>query len=267
MEKSAMKQIRVALVDDEHLERTLIRYSFPWEENGFAIVGEADSGEDMIHRFDELRPDVIFADICMPFMNGLEMSQAIRGLKKDVEIVILTGHRDFAFAQQAIHVGVLEYLVKPVQPEELRSVVRTVRGRVERRCTACTWARQRGEAEKKYSELVSRAIQMIGESLSDCGLSLKSLSERLYVSPGYLCRTFKKETGENVTNYIVRMRIRQSLDYLDNTPLKAYEIAERVGFEDPHYFSILFKKQMGKSIQEYRRCGSDMAEKVLAKSD
>lgn len=261
-----MEQIRVALVDDEHLERTLIRYSFPWAENGFAIVGEADSGEDMIRRFDEMKPDVIFADICMPFMNGLEMSQAIRRMKKDVEIVILTGHRDFAFAQQAIHVGVLEYLIKPVQCEELQSVARTVKGRVEHRQAACRGAAHGEKTEKRYSDLVSRAMQLVGESLSDCGLSLKSLSEKLYVSPGYLCRTFKKETDENVTNYIIRMRIRQSLDYLDNTSMKAYEIAEKVGFEDPHYFSILFKKQVGKSIQEYRRCGPGMLDKALAKS-
>lgn len=256
----------MAIVDDEHLERTLIRYSFPWEENGFAIVGEADSGEDMIRRFDAVRPDVIFADICMPFMNGLEMTQALRAIKKDAEVVILTGHRDFAFAQQAIHLGVLEYLIKPVQYEELQNVVRSVKARLERGRAAGRGAAEPEKPEKKYSDLVSRAMQLIGESLSDCGLSLKSLSERLYVSPGYLCRTFKKETNENVTNYIIRMRIRQSLDYLDNTGLKAYEIAEKVGFEDPHYFSILFKKQVGRSIQEYRRCGPDPAGKTLAKS-
>lgn len=255
-----MEPIRVALVDDEHLERTLIRYSFPWEENGFAVVGEADSGEDMIRRFDELRPDVIFADICMPFMNGLEMSQKIRAMEKDVEIVILTGHREFAFAQEAIHVGVLEYLIKPVQPEELQRVADRVRARIGLR-----QAPQKKEpAGRRYSELVGRAMQIIGESLSDCGLSLSTLSEKLYVSPAYLCRTFKKETNENVTNYIVRMRIRRSLDYLDNTPMKAYEIAEKVGFEDPHYFSIIFKKQVGKSIQEYRRSGP--AEESLAQS-
>lgn len=246
-----MNKIRVALVDDEYLERTLIRCSAPWDEMGFSIVGEADSGEQMMQKMDSLKPDVVFADICMPFMDGLQMSENIKERYSDVEVVIITGHRDFEYAQQAIHIGVSEYLLKPVNRQELLTVSQKIKNRVLKKWES--GFKDQHPGNRKYSEIVDKAIDFIHESISDKELSLKSIAEKLYVNPSYLCRVFKRDTNENVTNYILKIRIRQSLDYLNNTTLKAYEIAEKVGFSDPHYFSILFKKQMGESIQEYKR--------------
>ncbi len=107
--------------------------------------------------------------------------------------------------------------------------------------------------DEKYSDLVMKTIKVINDSLSDSELSLKNIAEQVYVNPSYLCRVFKKETNKNVTDYITGLRIGKSLDYLNNTNLKAYEIAEKIGINDSHYFSICFKKYIGKSIQEYKR--------------
>nr|PZM88661.1 MAG: hypothetical protein DIU81_04880 [[Clostridium] cellulosi] len=73
-----MDKIKAFLVDDEYLERTLIKYSVPWDEIGFEIIGEANSGEEMIKQIESNKPDVIFTDVCMPFMDGLQMSKKLK---------------------------------------------------------------------------------------------------------------------------------------------------------------------------------------------
>ncbi len=257
-----MDQIKAFLVDDEYLERTLIKYSIPWEELGFGIVGEADSGEEMLEAIKANTPDVIFTDICMPFMNGLQMAKKIRELYADMEIVIITGHRDFSFAKDAIKIGVAEYLLKPIDKQELLNVSLRIKSRIEKK-RALNREYQSIQSglihspglpkDEKYSDLVMKTIKVINDSLSDSELSLKNIAEQVYVNPSYLCRVFKKETNKNVTDYITGLRIGKSLDYLNNTNLKAYEIAEKIGINDSHYFSICFKKYIGKSIQEYKR--------------
>ncbi|HYF75359.1 MAG TPA: response regulator, partial [Candidatus Nitrosocosmicus sp.] len=70
--------IKAMIVDDEHLVRALIRLGTDWEANGFEIIGEADSGKTAIDFMRNNVPDVLFTDICMPFMDGLELSERVR---------------------------------------------------------------------------------------------------------------------------------------------------------------------------------------------
>lgn len=257
-----MEKIKVFLVDDEYLERTLLRYSVPWEELGLEIVGEAESGEEMMEKIKSASPDIIFTDICMPFMDGLQMSKIVKEQYSDIEVVIITGHRDFSYAKNAIHIGVSEYLLKPIDKQEVIDISQKIKNRIKNRKEMNLQYQLIHDiqnsgisltADKKCSELVTHAIKIIEDSLSNSELSLKSIAQDLYVNPSYLCRVFKREARENITDYILQLRIKRSIEYLKNTNLKAYEIAEKVGISDSHYFSILFKKQVGKSIQEYKK--------------
>ncbi|MDD2971257.1 MAG: response regulator [Lachnospiraceae bacterium] len=105
---------------------------------------------------------------------------------------------------------------------------------------------------KKGNSLIESAKKYIDEHLHDCELSLKTVAGELYVNESYLSRSFKQETGESLIEYITRNRIEQSIELLNTTDMKAYEISEYVGIKDPHYFSICFKKQMGVTIKEYK---------------
>lgn len=86
----------------------------------------------------------------------------------------------------------------------------------------------------------------------DENLSLENLAEKVHLSPSYLSRLFKKETSENLSNYVQNLRIEEAKILLQTTKLKAYEVGERVGIPDPVYFSKLFKKVTGKKPKDYR---------------
>ncbi len=114
--------IRILIVDDERLERVLIRKSFDWGKNGFQIIGEAANAQEALALFREKQPDIVFTDINMPDMDGLELSEQIRGEDPQAKIVIITGYQDFEYAQTAIRLGVKDFLLKPICVEELEKV-------------------------------------------------------------------------------------------------------------------------------------------------
>lgn len=88
-------------------------------EMNFQVIGTASNGLEALHMYKELKPDVVFTDIQMPVMNGLQLTKELKELDPDLYIVILSGYSDFEYAQQAIKLGVKEYLLKPLDAEEL----------------------------------------------------------------------------------------------------------------------------------------------------
>ena len=111
--------IKVFLVEDEVIIRNGIKNNIPWEEEGFVFAGEASDGELAWPLIKKCCPDILITDIRMPFMDGLELSKLIKKEMPWIEIIILTGFEEFAYAKEAIRLGVAEYLSKPISGEEL----------------------------------------------------------------------------------------------------------------------------------------------------
>jgi two-component system response regulator YesN len=83
-------------------------------------------------------------------------------------------------------------------------------------------------------------------------ISLNMIAEVIYLSPSYLSDLFKNQTGENLTNYLSKVRIEKAKELLKDRQMKSYEVGELVGYKDPAYFSKVFKKVVGVSPNEYR---------------
>ena len=113
---------RVLLVEDEEIIRKGIRYSVPWEECGCSVVGEAENGAVGEEKIAELQPDIVITDITMPVKNGLEMIADTRE-KFNYIAIILTGYSEFEYAQQAIRNGVSDYVLKPLDMDEMRTAL------------------------------------------------------------------------------------------------------------------------------------------------
>ena len=118
-----MRMIKILLIDDEVMIRTGIRTSIDWMSYGMEIAGEASNGQEGLEKAIELEPDIILIDVRMPVMNGLEFTKIIRERMPEVKIVIISGYDDFKYAREALHLGVSEYLLKPVGAEELISIL------------------------------------------------------------------------------------------------------------------------------------------------
>lgn len=122
-----MSLYRIILVDDEEEVRKGIIRKIDWENLGFQVVGDAENGEDALEKIEQLEPDVVMTDIRMPYMDGLTLCSRIRQKYPSVKILIFSGFDDFEYAQTAIKLNVTEYILKPVNVEELTEILNRVR--------------------------------------------------------------------------------------------------------------------------------------------
>ena len=109
----------VFAVDDEPIVLEGIRSKIDWEGSGFTFAGEATDGEIALSMIHEIKPDILITDIKMPFMDGLQLAQAIKQTQPWIKIIILSGHDEFDYAKKAISIGIEDYLLKPFTPDEL----------------------------------------------------------------------------------------------------------------------------------------------------
>ena len=111
----------VFAVDDEPIVLDGIRSKIDWEKNGFVFAGEASDGEIALSMIQEMKPDILLTDIKMPFMDGLQLSAAVKKIQPWIKIIILSGHDEFDYAKKAISIGIEDYLLKPFTPDEILS--------------------------------------------------------------------------------------------------------------------------------------------------
>ena len=123
---------KVFLVEDEIVTREGIRDNVDWRACGFEFCGEAPDGEMALPLLQTAQPEVLITDIKMPFMDGLQLSKLARERWPWMKVVILSGHDEFEYAQQAIHLGVTEYLLKPVTVQDMHTVLRRVAALIDR---------------------------------------------------------------------------------------------------------------------------------------
>lgn len=110
---------RVIIIDDEVWTREVIRSLGDWELLNLEIVGEASDGEYGIELIRQLKPDLVITDINMPRMNGLKLISEMRNAGSEAQVIIISGHDDFDYIHSALKLGVSDYLLKPIKPDEL----------------------------------------------------------------------------------------------------------------------------------------------------
>ncbi len=126
-----MELYKVMLVDDEADAREAIAKCVDWEAIGFRVVAEAENGEDALDKSEQFAPDVVLTDIQMPFMDGLTFCRKLKELMPEVRIIIFSGYDDFEYAQEAIRLEAEEYILKPINAEELVRVFEKIKKRLD----------------------------------------------------------------------------------------------------------------------------------------
>ena len=114
--RGIITMLRVMIVEDEDMIRKGLVFTIDWLSMDCVVVAEASNGQEGYERILEYKPDVVIADICMPFMDGIEMIQKASE-KVKFKSILLTSYAEFDYARRAIEARVCEYLLKPVDEE------------------------------------------------------------------------------------------------------------------------------------------------------
>lgn len=374
---------KVFLVEDEIVTREGIRDSVDWASAGYQLCGEAPDGELALPLIQECRPEAVITDIKMPFMDGLQLCRALKASLPETKIIILSGHDEFRYAQEALQIGVTEYLLKPLSAQDLlvtlrrvarqldearrqhdhlraleqalaqagpseaaprtdlsmlidhrillakpdtSALMRFLRGGAPTEFESCFAAylaplgaadpssrllidyvftdvilsaanvlrelggspdellRELGRLEPLlarmqhldqitalarqvaahvlahrdrqahgHGTLIARARAYIDAHYADPELSLGTVAAHVTLSPSYFSVVFGREVGQTFIEYLTGLRIRRAQELLRTTALSASEIAYQVGYQNPRYFSSVFRKVVGLSPNEFRR--------------
>lgn len=257
---------KVIVIDDESIQRHGLISSVPWQLCGCEVIGEADNVEDALQLIRTTAPQIIVTDICMPGMTGLEMIHLLQA-EIECEFIIISGYSEFAYAKEALSLGVVSYLLKPIGDDELIEALESAVSRIDKRERLRTIEEERSamDGEKTISQdilenygckktkdvMMQTALEYIRNNCHK-NLTVQQVSDYLHISTSYFWKRFSSQMPCTFNDYLTECRIRKAIQLLGDHEMRIYEIAAQCGYKDHRYFSNVFRKLVGVTPTEYR---------------
>ena len=246
---------KVVLIDDESIITEGLQKVVDWAAHNCQVVALAQDAPSGAQAIRQHQPDILFTDIKMPGEDGLTMLAGLKGEFPRMQIAVLTGYRDFEYAQRAIRLGVSRFLLKPSKMEELNEALEYMTGVLDA-LAPTEEPEPPPETENPNSFLVRQAQAYIGEHYNQ-RLSLLDVADHCYVSQWHLSKLLNKHLGQTFYDLLNLVRIQRAKELMSDPALRISEVAEQVGYADTAHFSRVFKKLEGISAGEWRNihCG------------
>lgn len=239
--------------DDEDLLAVMskflsVSFNVHTAKNGVEAIDVAKQCSDI---------DMIITDFVMPEMNGVELSRAIRSDKdlNHIPIIMLTAKTQVEYQLEGYSSGVDVYIPKPV---EMAVLIAQVKALLNNRRILSQKFRQQEIADTQDlglnaedQDFIDRAIQAVHANIDNSDFSIDDFCEQMNMSQSTLYRKLKALTGMAANEFIRNVRIKKACEILKSTGKSVAEVAYMVGFNDPKYFGIVFKKELGMSPSKY----------------
>lgn len=338
---------RILLGEDEYWEREALKITISRNLEGVKIVGETENGKKVVQLCEELKPDMVFLDIRMPGIDGIEVSRIIKAKNKDLIVVFLTAYSEAEYMNKCIDAFGDEYIVKPSRPENIINVINKYKHIVKSKTHIMNDKRKElveqiikndyKESKRILGELLNDAMTSQSQNIVDFNLSCKDIAidifkaldqidlkdkslkldsndylkeivfindsysskvwlfkvldavferivnyksrnsndglnmtinyieknyhkkitleevaEYINMSPFYLSKIFKKEMNINFIDYITERKMEKARELLEYTEIPIINIALELSYNEPNYFSKVFRKSTGMTPSEYR---------------
>lgn len=249
----------ILVVDDEPRTRQGIKQTLEVWAAGRYTVETADNGIEARERLLRERVHLLITDVRMPEVSGLDLIRSLEGQMRKPVVIVISGYAEFEYVQQALQLGAVNYLLKPLDKGELLQVVEA--------------ALKRGEEEQrreKLEKLVDHKLLEIDPERSGMGepvkealvyveqhlqeqLSMAEVAGLIHLNASYFSVLFKEQTGVPFSEYVSRLRVQRAKEMLLQTRMSIGEIGERVGYRTDKYFIRVFKSLEGISPSRYRQ--------------
>ena len=221
--------IKAVICDDEKAALNIIRHFIEAKKLPIEIVGTAENGRDAWNLIQCVKPELIFMDIHMPYMNGFEIISRL----KDSKVIIITAYDSFEYAQRALRLGACDILSKPIEFEQLEQAIERAIG----------W-RFTG------NETVDTILAYIYKHYQE-QIELENLAELTFCTSNHIARLFKKHMGISIISYVHKIRIEKSIVLMEEKKMAIKEAAEAVGYQNLNHFYKYFNAQMGMTPAVY----------------
>lgn len=232
----------IVIVEDEFRIRQGLGDLINKIDMGCQVIGASENGYEGQKMIRDLEPDIVITDIQMPKMDGLTMIKKVKEMGAECKFVILSGHAEFDYARQAISLGIEEFLLKPATISDVKILLTKL-------VTPDKTISNTDEGNE-YSKVVTNMLQIMKTNYG-MRLVLDTFSEKYHLTPEHISNLFAKETGSTFSNYLRKIRMEKAKELILTTNLKIYEVACRVGYPDPKYFSKVFKEYTGVSAKQF----------------
>lgn len=244
--------MRIIIVEDEERSRKGLVSLIRLVSSSYNVIAQAYDGKRGYELIRKLHPDLVFTDIYMPVMDGLELIKAIREEHIDTRFIIVSAYEKFEYARTAMVYGVQDYILKPIIFEDIQTALDRVNSSIEEsfNLTPLT-AYDNTKAKKSMTHpSVRRALTIIEKEYAS-PLAQEDLAKRLRVTPQYFSYLFHRDVGVNFSNYLKEYRIEMAKSLLTQTDMKVSDIAVAIGYNATKYFCRVFKLVTNLSPTEY----------------
>jgi two-component system response regulator YesN len=242
---------RALIIDDEKPARTAISALGSWNAFGIEPPFTATNGKDGLNAMRELQPHIVFIDMQMPVMDGIQFLEQASREFPGVQFIVVSGYDEFHYAQAAIKNGAIDYLLKPIVAEELNKALK--------KAVSILTNGNITEIDISSAQIdnpdPNHVIDVIKNYIDKnycTEIRLSMFREKYYFSKEYLSKRFKQKYGVGIYEYALKLRMERAKELLMNDDLQIQDISERLGYSNNNYFSKAFKNYYGLSPTEFR---------------
>lgn len=247
---------RVMLIDDEPWALYALQHGIDWEGKDFEIVACCNNAEEALEQMKNSEFDVVFTDVEMDNISGIELIRVARAQGIRAEFVIVSAYEKFSYVRDAIQYNIFDYIVKPIEEADGSKLLE----RLQKHLSEKKFLREQLKMvtplnKRKNCESVNKnfieLLNYVEENFCD-ELKLKQLADEYYLDISYVCVLFKKVTGETFSSYVNSLRLKEAYKLLLTTNESISKVAEMAGYRDYYYFNKIFKKKFGCSPRQCR---------------
>lgn len=222
--------IPVFIIDDEESAIQILQHLLKHQDLPITVVGTARNGKEALHLLDETTEHIVFIDIQMPFLSGIELMEKFPQHK----YVVVSAFSLFEYAQASIQQGAIDYLLKPIDNSALRTSL------------------SRALGFSFHSHPVVNEVMSLLNSDFMYQISLTDIASKVNLDASYLARLYKRETGTTIIAELHEIRLTKAMDLLKNSQKDIQEIAYEIGYQNFNTFYRHFKRKYDMSPSKVR---------------
>jgi len=226
---------KVFLVDDEELILKQIALTVPWMDNGFEVIGTETDSKKAVERVLELKPDVVFSDLKMPYLDGHTFMKTVRESGLDTEFVMLSAYGTFEDARTFFQQEGFDYLLKPLQIPEVQLVLERLAGKL-----VIKHPQQIENFDETMNPAFAELVEYVRTHFNE-RFTLEQLGKKFGLSAGYICTLFARYYNTTLTRFVTKERMDHAVVLLNTSNLRLKQIANECGYKDYFYFNKVFK--------------------------